>query len=235
MGIGTVVGIVILVVVMGLVLYDLILRNSEYDDGGVFGGGAIYGLGSRRWGGQARGWGGGGGRGGGSGGGGGGSGGGGCFDPATIVWAKNETESDQCAKEVMVKDLVEGDLVDTLDLNIPKNVPYTSTWTRVIDVTLSTGNWNSHSFVLYSGHQLTVTSPHWMIIWRDGMSYFVRADQVQVGDEMKVDESITQVTRIRNHLIQIKVGIETEDGTIKANGVLASGLCDNNSEMFEKS
>ncbi len=66
------------------------------------------------------------------------------------------------------------------------------------------------------------------------MSYFIRADQVQIGDEMKVGESITQVTMIKNHLVNIKVGIETEDGTIKANGVLASGLCDDNSEMFEK-
>ena len=66
------------------------------------------------------------------------------------------------------------------------------------------------------------------------MSYFVRADQVQVGDVMKVGDLLTQVIDIKNHLINIKVGIETEDGTINANGILASGLCDDNSELFER-
>ena len=66
------------------------------------------------------------------------------------------------------------------------------------------------------------------------MSYFVRADQVQVGDVMRVGELLTQVIEIKIHSINIKVGIETEDGTINANGILASGLCDDNSELFER-
>ena len=221
-------------VLMALLLYCLFLRNYGYHYGGGSSVGVIYGGRGYEGGGSSRSRGGSGRSRGGGGRGGGGGGRGGCFDPNTIVWAKNETQPDQCAKEVMVKDLVEGDLVDTVDLNKYTNEPYTSTWTRIIDVTLSTGNWNSHSFVLSSGHRLIVTSPHLMVIWKDGVSYFVRADQVQVGDVMKVGEILTQVTVIKAHLMSIKVGIETEDGTIKANGVLASGLCDDNSELFER-
>ena len=209
--------IVIIVVGTAVVIWDLILYNSEDDASFSSGGG--WGSGGHGWGGS---------RGGGRGG-----GGGGCFDPATIVWAKNETQSDQYAKEVMVKDLVEGDLVETVDVDIPQKEYYKITWSRVIDVTISTGTWKSHSFVLSSGHQLTVTSPHLMIIWKNGMPYFVRADQVQVADKMKVGDKISKVTRIKTHLIDIKVGIETEDGTVQVNGVLASGLCDHNPELHD--
>ena len=51
---------------------------------------------------------------------------------------------------------------------------------------------------------------------------------------MRVGELLTQVIEIKIHSINIKVGIETEDGTINANGILASGLCDDNSELFER-
>jgi len=43
------------------------------------------------------------------------------------------------------------------------------------------------------------------------------------------------VTGIENHTIKSKVAIETEDGTLQANGVWTSGLCDNNFELENSS
>ena len=71
-----------------------------------------------------------------------------------------------------------------------------------------------------------------MIIWKHGVSYFLRADKVNVGDQMKVGHVLTHVSRIRHHVIGIKVAIETEDGTIQANDVLVSGMCDHNPELL---
>ena len=157
-----------------------------------------------------------------------------CFDETTTIWRKNETLSDDFAEQVMLKDLREGDLVKTVDMN-PRN-PRDSTfiWTRATDVATYTGNWEAHSFGFGNGHKLTATSPHMMIIWKHGVPYLVRADQVQLGDLMKMGEMITSVTSIQNHSIKTKVAIETEDGTIQVNGVLATSLCDNNPDAFDK-
>ena len=156
----------------------------------------------------------------------------GCFADSTIIWTKNETQSDAYAKEVMVKDLKEGSLVGTLDLSLLRDGKNKFMWTRATDVTLSRGNWRAHSFVFSNGHHLTVTSPHLMIIWKNGISYFVRADNVQVFDKMIVDEIETHITEIRNRIITTKVAIETEDGTVQANRVLASGICEDNPELL---
>ena len=177
--------------------------------------------------------GGGGGRGKGGKGKGGGGKGGSCFDDKTMVWTKNETESDQSARQMMVKDIREGNLVGTIDIGMQLNKGLSFAWTRATDVTISYGTWKAHSFAFASGHHLTVTSPHLMIIWKDDAPYFVRADQVQVGDEMKVGINITKVIKIENHVINTKVAVETEEGTLQVNEILASGLCDDNPEVMK--
>ena len=72
-----------------------------------------------------------------------------------------------------------------------------------------------------------------MIIWKDEISYFKRADHVRIGDIMKVRGILMHVTKIENYTIRSKVAVETEDGTIVVSDVLASGLCDNNPEAIE--
>ena len=136
----------------------------------------------------------------------------------------------------MVKYLKEGDLVGTADRNAQPNKKYKFMWTRATDVTVSTdSDWKAHTFQFSSGrHNLTVTSPHLMIIWKNGFSYFIRADQVRIGHDMLVGDTICKVKRIKNHTIREQVAIETEDGTIYVNGILASGLCDHNPETFNK-
>lgn len=91
--------------------------------------------------------------------------------------------------------------------------------------------WRAHTFTFLTGHQLTATSPHLMIIWKDNVPFFVRADQVQFGDQMRVGDKISKVIKITDQMIKTKVAVETEDGTIEVNGVLASGLCDDNPDL----
>jgi len=132
----------------------------------------------------------------------------------------------------MVKDLKEGSLVRTIDISTTANKEL-DTWTRATDVTIYDGMWEAHLFTFSTGHNLTVTFPHLMIIWKEEVPYFVRADQVQIGDEMKIGEKIIEVNRIDNNVINSKVAVETEDGTLEVNGVLASGLCDDNPDVMK--
>jgi len=152
-----------------------------------------------------------------------------CFDETTTVWTKSETQSDEDARNVLITMLKEGDLVGTSNLNRKLIQPNGFQWTRATSVDIvKNGNWTAHSFLFTNDSNLTVTSPHIMIVWNDDKSYMVRADQVKVGDAMIVDESIHEVQSIKTYIIDTKVNVETEDGTIKANGVLASGFCDVN-------
>ena len=170
----------------------------------------------------------------GSGGGGSWSRGGGCFDSSMIVLAKNESEPDSKAKKIMIKDLEEGDLVQTLDLNLESQNPKNLRWTRATDVDIFWGSWKAHQLLFESGYDITVTSPHLMVIWKKNIGYLVRADNIQIGDEMIVDGQKTKVVKNKSYFISSKVAVETEDGTITVNNVLASGLCDYNPETLEK-
>ena len=169
---------------------------------------------------------------GGSGGGGwggfGGRGGFGCFDENSLVWTKNVTQSDAFAKQIYVRNLHEGSLVATFEPSIIPNEKYKFMWTRATDVTVSNGIWTAHTFTFSNFRNLTVTSPHLMIVKRNEQSYFIRADMIQIGDIMYVDEKELFVTFIRNHRMTTKVSVETEDGTINVNNVFVSGLCDYN-------
>lgn len=164
--------------------------------------------------------------------GGGGMGGGGmCFDASMTVWAKNETQPDQDAVMIMAKDVEEGDLVKTIDLANPDQNLNEFIWTRATDVDIFWGNWEAYHFVFASGHDIKVTSPHVMIVSNNGVLYLKRADQVQIGDQMKVGNEMTRVTEVFKYRMKTKVSIETEDGTIQVNDVLATGVCDDNHEI----
>ena len=204
--------------VVGLVIFVIVISNrADSSDGGTsyYGGGSYYG-GSRGGGG----WGGG--------------GRGGCFSEITSVWTKNETQSDKHAELVMIKNLKEGSLVGTLDRSLTEGKKYKFTWTRATDITISSGDWRAHTFVFANGHSVTVTSPHLMIVKRNGELYFLRADNVKIGDEMIVKESFAQIIVVKRNRIYKKVAVETEDGTIQANGVFASGLCDQNPDAANR-
>ena len=208
--IGFVIGLIFLIV------YLVNNSNGNEGSGGYYGGSGGYYAGGRYRGG----W---------------GSGGrGGCFSTVSLVWTKNESQSDDFAQLVQVKNLEEGSLVGTLDVSMKSNSGYKFTWTRATDVTIRNGNWKAHTFIFSNGNNLTVTSPHLMIIKRNGMMYFLRADNAQIGDEMIVQKETVQVLDMKLQRIKKKVAVETEDGTIEVNGVFASGLCDYNPDVVNK-
>ena len=92
--------------------------------------------------------------------------------------------------------------------------------------TTSRGQRRAYSFTFCNGSQLTVTPSQLMVIWMDEMPYFARVDQVKVGSIMRSGKIMVRVTNINRRLIDTAVGIETDDGTVQINGVLASSFCD---------
>ena len=54
---------------------------------------------------------------------------------------------------------------------------------------------------------IKVTSPHLMIIWKTGTSYFKRTDHVQIGDVMKVRDILMYVTNIERYTIRLTLRI----------------------------
>ena len=134
----------------------------------------------------------------------------------------------------MVKDVTEGNLVGTLDISWQPNENQKFMWTRATDVTVYDGKWMAHTFIFGNGYHVTVTSPHLMIIKNNGEFYFLRADDIRIGDEMVVDGTEAKVKKIQNSWINSKVAIETEEGTIQVNGVLTSGLCDENPDLVDR-
>ena len=163
-----------------------------------------------------------------------GGGRGGCFSETSLVWTKNESQSDNFAQLVKVTNIAEGNLVGTLDISTKDDYKYEFSWTRATDVTIQEGDWKAHTFVFDNRNKLTVTSPHLMIIKRNGMMYFLRADNIQIGDEMIVNKEAVQILDIKVQRIKKKVAVETEDGTIQVNGVFASGLCDYNPDVVNR-
>ena len=157
-----------------------------------------------------------------------------CFSADTMIWTKNESASDMFATEVMVKDVIEGHLVGTLDTSVQNAGQYKFMWTRATDVTTYHGIFKAHNFSFSSGHHITVTSPHLMMVLKDGKLYFVRADNVQIGDKMLVNGTQSKVTSIQTFKMNTKVAIETEDATIETNGILASGLCEDNPDVVDR-
>lgn len=214
--------IVVIVLFMVIIILLQEANNYEYDNDGNYIG---YSSGGRR--GYGSGY--------GSHGGGWGRGGGwGCFSENTVVWTKNETQHDSNAKEILIQNLNEGNLVGTIEPSLNQKEKYLFTWTRATDVTIYQGNWTAHTFEFSNGSQLTATSPHLMIILVHEIKYSIRADNVKVDDQMIVNGKVTKVTAIISHKIQRKVAVETEDGTVQVNGVLATGICEINPQLINR-
>ena len=213
-------GLTILILLVVAIFYIIIYYTTDGNGNGSTGGGTYYG-GSRPGGGR------------GSSGGGRGSSGG-CFSADTMVWTKNESTPDTFATEVMVKDVIEGHLVGTLDTSVQNSGHYKFMWTRATDVTIYHGIFKAHNLSFSSGHHITVTSPHLMMVLKDGKFYFLRADNVKIGDKMMVNGIESKLTNIETFKTNLKVAIETEDATIETNGVLVSGLCEDNPDVVDR-
>ena len=72
--------------------------------------------------------------------------GGGCFLADTMIWTKNESMPDTYASERMVKDVIEGHLLGTLDTSALNEGRYKFMWTRATDVTIYHEVCKAHNF-----------------------------------------------------------------------------------------
>merc|ERR1712062_700439 len=100
MGSGAVACAFCFVCVIIVIIVVVLLINNE----GGGGGGGYYGGGGGGYRSRGGGW--------------------GCFSASTIVWTKNETESDTMAKEITIDNLQEGNLVGTFEPLFHQNIEY---------------------------------------------------------------------------------------------------------------
>jgi hypothetical protein len=102
-----------------------------------------------------------------------------------------------------------------------------STFSKVIDATIIEGSFTAHTLLFSNGSSLTVTSPHYMIVYKDENAKVVPASDVQVGDYMRMrDGNLSSVVRVDDIQIDRKVSVNTESGLMYVNGVLATGMCE---------
>ena len=151
-----------------------------------------------------------------------------------MIWTKNESTPDTYVTEIMVKDVIEGHSVGTSDTSVQNTGHYQLIWPRATDVTIYHEICKAHNFSFSSGGHITVTLPHLMMVLKDGKFYFIRADNVEIGDKMMVNGIESKVTNIQTFKMNMKVAIETVDATFETNGVLASRLCEDNPDVVDR-
>ena len=141
-----------------------------------------------------------------------------CFDEDTQV-IKDD------GKSVAVKDITEGDrILATKDASNPHDKFYD----EVINATLVHGSFVAHKLVFSNGKSITVTSPHLMMILKDGIMQMVAAKDVQVHDIMCFDSGLfSAVTETLETLLPRKMNIATKSGLFFANDLLTTGMCEN--------
>ena len=105
------------------------------------------------------------------------------------------------------------------------------TFAKVIEAINIEGSFSAHELVFGNGSSLTVTSPHYMLVYKGKTAKVVRAVDVQLGDYMRMrNGSLSSVVRVRVTELSHKVSINTESGLMYVNGVLATGMCDQGPE-----
>merc|ERR1711997_174798 len=144
-----------------------------------------------------------------------------CFHPKTLVKKSNGTE-------VKVDQLKQGDVILTKD--DMKICP-----TMVTNATIIEGSFDGLKLYLEDGKTITVTPPHLMLINKDGAMYPVQAKDVQVHDIMPLEDGkLSKIIDIQDVNLTTKVNIETAAGTLFANGIFVTGMCENSPSLEEK-
>ena len=144
-----------------------------------------------------------------------------CFHPNTLVKRSNGTE-------VKVVELKQGDVILTKeDMKICP--------TKVTNATIIEGSFDGLKFYLEDGKNITVTPPHLMLINKDGAMHPVQAKDVKVHDIMPLEDGkLSKIIDIQYMKMTTKVNIETAAGTLFANGIFVTGMCENSPSLEEK-
>ena len=140
-----------------------------------------------------------------------------------------------CYKDDTTVEIQEGGTKTVAELKVGDNIKSLnwleqtgSTFSKVIDATIIEGSFTAHTLLFSNGSSLTVTSPHYMIVYKGENVKVVPAVDVRIGDCMRMrDGNLSSVVRVDDIQIDRKVNVTTESGLMYANGVLATGMCEN--------
>merc|ERR1711971_446562 len=94
------------------------------------------------------------------------------------------------------------------------------------------GEFPAHKITFKNGKHITVTSPHLMITKSDKEMKMVAAKDLRLLDEMAFDDgSYSEIEKIEDVVLAVKVNIETSTGLLFANGLLTSGMCEKTPDL----
>lgn len=141
-----------------------------------------------------------------------------------FCFEKNTTVQKTSGETLKITEIEEGDEIYSFDAL--KKVKQS---TRVTNLKTLYGEFSAHKFTLSYGFQLCVTSPHIMCCFsEDGVQSFIAARSVKVGHQMMNDKGqLLKIVDIEDCIIDTKVNVETDKGTMVAGNILTTGFCEN--------
>ena len=137
-----------------------------------------------------------------------------CFSPDTTI---SKIEDGQI-KDVSIYELKENDLVLANNEN---------KLTKVVRNVKSEGIFNYIQIILESGKELTITNEHGVIVLdNESNKRVTKANNLREGQKLITLEGPEAIKKINNFKIKDKYILETEDGTVIANNIYVSTICD---------
>ena len=99
--------------------------------------------------------------------------------------------------------------------------------TKVVRNVKSEGIFNYIQVILESGKKLTITNEHGVIVLDDESNKrVIKANNLREGQKLITLEGPEMIKNINNLKIKDKYILETEDGTVIANNIYVSTICD---------
>ena len=137
-----------------------------------------------------------------------------CFDPDTKI---SKIEDGQI-KEVSIYELQKNDLVLANNGN---------KLTRVVRNVKSEGIFDYIQVILESDKELTITNEHGIIILDDDSNTrIIKANNLKKGQKLITLDGPEIIKNIKSLKLENKYILETEDGTVIANNIYVSTICD---------
>ena len=137
-----------------------------------------------------------------------------CFSPDTTISKLENGE----IKEVSIYELKENDLVLANNEN---------KFTKVVRNVKSEGIFDYIQIILESGKELTITNEHGVIVIdEESNRRVIKARNLREGQVVITLEGPEIIKRINNLKIKDKYILETLDGTVIANNIYVSTICD---------
>ena len=137
-----------------------------------------------------------------------------CFSPDTKI----STIEDGQIKDVSIYELKKNDLVLANNGN---------KLTKVVRNLKSEGIFNYTQIILESGKELTITNEHGVIVLDEEINKkVIKAANLREGQKLITLKGPEMIKNINNLQIKDKYILETEDGTVIANNIYVSTICD---------